>query len=68
MTEILQSTCGRYHDLLGVTLQGQLSSVVESDVLGELEVRSAQQHKQLVEEYNLPWQLEGAGACVGVSA
>lgn len=39
VTEILQSTVGRYHDLLGAALQQQLAEVVEADVLGELEVR-----------------------------
>jgi hypothetical protein len=66
VTEMLQSTCSRYHDLLGVVLQSQLQSVVEADVLGELEVRSEAQHRQLAEEYNLPWQLEGAGEGSGV--
>jgi hypothetical protein len=61
VTEMLQSTCSRYHDLLGANLESQLQSVVEADVLGELEVRSEAQHRQLAEEYSLPWQLEGAG-------
>jgi hypothetical protein len=61
VTEMLQSTCGRYHDLLGATLGSRMASVVEADVLGELEVRTAAQHSQLVNDYSLPWQLEGAG-------
>jgi hypothetical protein len=61
MTEILQSTCGRYHDLLAANLQSRLSAVVEADVLAELEVRTEAQHRQVVDDYNLPWQLEGAG-------
>jgi len=61
VTEILQSTCGRYHDLLAATVQVQLSAVVDADVLGELEVRAADTHRHLVDDYNLPWQLEGAG-------
>lgn len=61
VTEMLQATCGRYHDLLGATLGSQMAPVVEADVLGELEVRTAAQHSQLVNDYNLPWQLEGAG-------
>lgn len=61
VTEMLQATCGRYHDLLGATLGSRMAAVVEADVLGELEVRTAAQHSQLVNDYNLPWQLEGAG-------
>lgn len=61
VTEMLQSTCGRYHDLLGATLGSRMAAVVEADVLGELEVRTAAHHSQLVNDYSLPWQLEGAG-------
>lgn len=64
MTEVLRSTCGRYHDLLAADLQARMSAAVESDVLGELDIRTPAQHRQVVDDYCLPWQLEGAGACV----
>jgi hypothetical protein len=68
MTEILQSTCSRYHDLLAANLQSRLSAVVEADVLAELEVRTEAQHRQVVDDYNLPWQLEGAGVLAALHA
>lgn len=61
VTELLQATCGRYHDLLGGQLQQQLEAAVGADVLGELIISSEQQHAARVAEFGLPWQLEGAG-------
>lgn len=61
MTEILLASQTHYHSLLSTQLQGQLAAVVEADVLNELEIRTEAQHKALVAEYGLPWQLEGAG-------
>jgi hypothetical protein len=64
--ELLQATQARYHELLSAQLQGQVASVVEADVLSELEIRNEAQHMATVAEYGLPWQLEGASAWLNV--
>jgi hypothetical protein len=64
--ELLQATQARYHQLLSAQLQGQVASVVEADVLSELEIRNEAQHMATVAEYGLPWQLEGASEGLNV--